>query len=184
MLNRKPSPLLAALVAAGVVFWTPSLAPAAEENGPSRTVASFYDWYLAHHGYVQRSWGQVRTLFDPQLYELVGTTYFEEGDGNEPFVVSTCPSEDRPCKELPWDPFSNSPSHATSYAIHSTRSATDQTEVDVTLRLTGGIESHVTVDLRRSEGGYVITNLRYAEPRYYYAGVIVDLVKFLGAYNC
>jgi hypothetical protein len=184
MLNPKPSPLLPALVAAGVVLCAPSVPACAAQDTPSRTVASFYDWYLAHHGYIQRSWGQVKTLFDSQLYELVDETYFKEGNGNEPFMVSTCPSENRPCKELPWDPFSNSPSHATSYAIGSTRSGADQTEADVKLRLTGGTESHVTVDLRRGESGYVITNLRYSQPRYYYTGAIVDLAKFLGAYNC
>ncbi len=184
MLNRKPSLSLPALIAAVVVLWAPSVPASAAQDTPSRTVAAFYDWYLAHHGYVQKSWNQVQKLFDQNLYELVDETYFKEGNGNEPFTVSTCPSENRPCKELPWDPFSNSPSHATSYAIGSPRSGTDQTEVDVKLRLTGDVESRVTVDLRRGETGYVITNLLYAEPRYYYTGAIVDFVKFLQAYNC
>ena len=106
------------------------------------------------------------------LYQLVDETYFKEGDGNEPFTVSTCPSENRPCKELSWDPFSNSPSHATAYTIGSTRSEGDQTAIDI------------TVDLHRADSGYVITDLRYAEPHYYYTGAIVALVRFLQAYNC
>ncbi|MFY9718100.1 MAG: hypothetical protein WAK16_00520 [Candidatus Cybelea sp.] len=163
-----------------------SLPARAGEETPAKTVDAFYGWYVAHHGRVEKIWKDIEKLFDSDLYGFVEETYYKDDYKSNDILVSTCRNWVPTCKDVSYDFFTNARSPATSYTIGATHIEGSQATVSVTLQLSNsdGGESHVSAILRNDGGRYVIYNLLFEERGYYYAGPIVDLRKFLGAYNC
>lgn len=144
-------------------------------------VKAFYDLYLASHGHIEERMLQTRALLDSDLFEDLSSSYETGGD----FTVRTCYPD---CgRSEPFDPFANASSPASSYAAGVPRKKGNGILVPVSLRSLGNrpvTVNHITVVVYRSGGWYVIGNLLYDEPHYYYAGPVSDLLKFLGAWNC
>ncbi len=177
---------MASLIAAGMMLAGLSLPARAGEETPAKTVDAFYGWYVAHHGRVEKVWKEVEKLFDPELYDSIEQTYYKDDYKSNDILVSPCRDWVPTCKEVSYDFFANARSPATAFTIGTTHIEGSQATVSVTLQLSNGErrESHVSAILRNDGGRYVIYNLLFEERRYYYAGPIVDLRKFLGAYNC
>jgi hypothetical protein len=179
---------IALLIAAGTMLSTSSVSPGAEENSPAKTVAAFYDWYLTHHGQVSKKLSEARRFFSNDLYDELQDTYFKGDEYSGNILVSRCAHDEVPpnCKDVRYDPFTNDSSPAISYSIGATHRQGDETTIEVTLRLSGSSrgESQVSAILHSQGDRFVITNLLFKPRGYYYAGPIVDLMKFLGAYNC
>jgi hypothetical protein len=173
-----------ALLAAGTIFGPLSVAAGAQDRTPAATVDAFYRWYVAHHGRVEKVWGDARWLLDAELYGEIDQTYYKDDYKANDILVRNCTDIAVQC-DVRYDFFSNARSPATSYKIGATRIEGGQANVDVTLHLPNGEgDSHVTAVLQSVGGPYVISNLLFEARGYYYAGPIVDLNKFLGAYNC
>ena len=144
-------------------------------------VKAFYDLYLASHGHIEERMLQARAVLDSNLFEDLSSSY-ETGGG---FTVRTCYPD---CgHSVPFDPFANASSPATSYAVGVPRREGNGILVPVSLRSHGNrqvTQSQITAVVYRRGAWYVIGNLLYDEPRYYYAGPVRDVLKFLGAWNC
>lgn len=180
---------VALLIAAGTILDASGVAAGAEETSPSKTVAAFYDWYLAHHGQVSKQLPEVRRFFDDELYRGLEDTYFKGDEYMGDMLVSLCARGNTPpnCKDgVRYDPFSNDSAPAATYAIGASHIVGDKATVKVTLRLShsGRVESHVSAILNSKGARFVISNLLFEPRGYYYAGPIVDLTKLLSAYNC
>ncbi len=185
-MDRLPGwPLWTVLAVLAALLGGSALPAAAGESNPAATVDAFYRWYLAHHGRVETTWSDVRWLFDADLFEEIDQTYFKDDYRSNDILVSSCRETLTSCPAS-YDFFANARLPATSYAVGATTIENGEAVVRVTLRVPSerGGYSHASVVLHRAGDRYVIGNLLFEEPRYYYAGAIVDLVKFLGAYNC
>jgi hypothetical protein len=178
----------AILLAGAVLLGAPGAARGAEKTCPAKTVAAFYDWYLSHQGQVSKKLPEARRFLDADLYEGLEDAYFKGDEYTGEISVSRCALNETPpnCKNVNYDPFTNDSSPAASYAVGAIHRAGGEATVKVTLRLRGsaGLTSSVSAVLRDRGGRFVITNLLFEPRGYYYAGPIVDLVKFLDAYNC
>jgi hypothetical protein len=179
---------LALLIAAGMMLGPPGVARAGEEAPPAKTVAGFFDWYLTQHGQAGKHLAQARRFFDGDLYDGLEDSYFKGDEYTGDILVSLCaPAKTPPnCKDVRYDPFTNDSSPAASYAIGATHLRGNEATVGVTLRLSQNshVETQVSAILVDQHGGFVISNLLFEPRGYYYAGPIVNLMKFLGAYNC
>lgn len=175
------------LIAAGTTIGASGIALGAE-TAPAKTVAAFYDWYLAYHGRVSKKLPEGRRFFDDVLFGELEDTYFKGDEYMGDMLVSRCSRGHAPpnCKDgIRYDPFSNDSSPARSYVIGVTYASSDTIVVKVTLRLNhSGTVSHVSAVLRSTGSRFVIANLLFEPRGYYYAGPIVDLAKLLSAYNC
>ncbi|MGC1380387.1 MAG: hypothetical protein WA814_05115 [Candidatus Baltobacteraceae bacterium] len=179
---------LALLIAAGMILGVPGVARGGEVASPAKTVAAFFDWYLAQHGQAGKHLTQARRFFDSDLYDGLEDAYFKGDEYTGDISVSLCAHDKTPpnCKNVRYDPFTNDSSSAASYGIGPTRIQGNEATVSVTLRLSRNsrVESHISAVLVDRGGRFVISNLLYEPRGYYYAGPIVNLTKFLGGYNC
>ena len=179
---------LALLIAAGMILGMPGVARAGDEASPAKTVAAFFDWYLMQHGHAGKHVAQARRFFDGDLYDGLEDSYYKGDEYTGDILVSLCAHGNTPpnCKDVHYDPFTNDSSAAASYAIGATGMQRDEATVAVTLRLSrdSRVETHVSAVLADEHGRFVISNLLFEPRGYYYAGPIVNLVKFLSAYNC
>jgi hypothetical protein len=143
-------------------------------------VKAFYDVYVASHGHVEEHMLQAKALLDGALFEDLSSSYATGGG----FSVRTCLD----CRgSVPFDLFANASSPASAYAAGVPRRKGNGILVPVSLRFPGNRsvnERRVTVVVYRRGAWYVIGNILYDQPRYYYAGAVSDLVRFLGAWNC
>ncbi len=143
-------------------------------------VKAFYDLYLTSHGHIEEHMLRAKALLDSTLFEGLSNSYATGGG----FTVRTCSS----CGgSVPFDPFANASSPASSYAVGVPRAEGDGILVPVSLRSPGNrpaTVSHITVVVFRRGAWYVMGNFIYDDPHYYYAGPVGDLLKFLGAWNC
>ena len=143
-------------------------------------VKTFYDLYLASHGHIEEHMLQAKALLDSALFEDLSSSYATGGG----FSVRTCLD----CRgSVPFDLFANASYPASSYAAGAPRREGSGILVPVSLRFAGNhsaSERRITVVVNRRGAWYVIGNILYDEPRYYYAGAVSDLVRFLGAWNC
>jgi hypothetical protein len=157
------------------------LDPSARRNAGSAAgvVKAFYDLYLASHGHIEEHMLQAKALLDNALFDDLSSSY-ATGAG---FTVRTCSDCSR---SVPFDPFANASSPASSYAVGAPRNEGDRIFVPVALRYeTRSVKlEHITVVVYRRGASYAIGNIVYDEPSYYYAGPVGDLVKFLSAWNC
>ena len=179
--------LVAALIALpGALLPLPARAA---EGDPAKTVAAFYGWYVAHHGRVEKVWHEAKGLLDSELYDEIDGTYSKDDYKPDDIVVSRC-NHPRPANDctqaVPYDFFSNASVPATSYTIGTSYAYEGQAAVEVSLRFADAKlgASRVTVLLYGDGSRYMIGNLMFEPRGYFYAGPIVDLKKFLGAYNC
>jgi hypothetical protein len=179
---------LALLIAAGTMLGTPGVVLGGQGAGPAKTVAAVFDWYLTQHGQAGKHLPQVRRFLDGDLYGGLEDAYFKGDEYTGDILVSLCAHNNTPpnCKNVRYDPFTNDSSSAASYRIGATRMQGNEATVRVTLRLSGnsGVESHVSAILVDRDSRFVVSNLLFEPRGYYYAGPIVNLMKFLGAYNC
>jgi hypothetical protein len=178
---------VAVLIAAGTMLGASGVAPGAEETSPAKSVAAFYDWYIAHHGQVSKKLPQVRRFFDDDLYGSLEDTYFKGDEYMGDILVYPCGPPPWTCKQVRYDPFTNDSSPAASYTIGVTHIKGGEATVQVTLRLSRSsrVESHISAILHSKSGRFVISNLLFESRGYYYTyRPIVDLNTFLGAYNC
>ncbi len=179
---------LALLIAAGTILGLPGVVRAGGEASPAKTVAAFFDWYLAQHGQAGKHVAQARRFFDGDLYAGLEDAYFKGDEYTGDILVSLCAHNNTPpnCKNVRYDPFTNDSSPAASYGIGATHMQGNEATVTVTLRLSPNnrVESHVSAILIDRDGRFVVSNLLFEPRGYYYAGPIVNLTKFLGAYNC
>jgi hypothetical protein len=164
------------------------------------------DWYPPQKGHVdwRAAWEhhspkyyRARPFFHPELFDLLDETYFKAiGDDAPPIDVSTTAAHDA-AHMSGFDPFSGAASAATSYRLGSPwigkvmvgmpggPELRDVTFVPVTLAFAGAKPtSRVSVIVRKTGASYQIYNIHYGAIPFYYAGQIVDLQRFLGAYNC
>jgi hypothetical protein len=149
-------------------------------GSPRGVVKAFYDLYVASHGRVAEHMLATRALLDDSLFEELSSSYATGGG----FSVSPCAG----CaNDVAFDPFANASSPAFSYAVGVPRKEGTSILVPVSLRSVSKQPNairHVTVVVHQRGPWYVVDNLRYDEPHYYYAGSIGDLRKFLGKWNC
>ena len=143
-------------------------------------VKAFYTLYLASHGHIEEHMLQAKALLDGALFEDLSNSYATGGG----FTVRTCLD----CRgSVPFDLFANASSPASSYAAGAPRREGNGILVPVSFRSPGNrsvTESRIAVVVYRRGAWYVIGNILYDEPRYYYAGAVSDLLRFLGAWNC
>jgi hypothetical protein len=143
-------------------------------------VKAFYDTYIASHGHIEKHMLQAKALLESSLFGDIASSYATGGD----FTVSPCSG----CKgSVPFDPFANASSPASSYATGVPRREGNSILVPVSLRFPGNrpmTVNHITVVVHQAGAWYEIGNLLYDEPHYYYADPIADLRKFLGTWNC
>ncbi len=158
------------------------LDPAARGSATSAVgvVKAFYDLYVASRGHIEEHMLEAKALLDNDLFEYLSNSYATGGG----FAVRTCSD----CNgSVPFDLFANASSAASSYAVGVPRRQENNTLVPVSLRSPGNrsaMVNQITVVVYRRGAWYAIGNLLYDEPRYYYAGPVGDLLKFLSAWNC
>lgn len=155
-----------------------------------------FDWRsaLEHH---TAKYYQARPFFHPALFELLDETYFKAIGDNTPAIdVST--EQDHDASHMSaFDPYSGAAVPAISYRIDApwagrvnvggpgSGQLRDVTFVPLVLTLARTKStSRVTVVVRKNGDSYQIYNIHYGAIPFYYAGEIVDLQRFLGAYNC
>jgi len=183
------TPFVSVLVLATLAFHSAFAVPArAQESTPAKTVAAFYDWYVAHDGRFQKNWAQVRNLFNPELWDAIDGEDFKAGPNGAAFEVLPCNQTSAACKTpVAYDPFANSRWAATSFTIGRTKIDGSQAKVHVTLVLANGKggKSHLSMILKRDGARYVISNMLYDEARYYYPErPITNFNTFLSAWVC
>ncbi|MEO7203243.1 MAG: hypothetical protein ABIZ82_11695 [Candidatus Tumulicola sp.] len=149
-------------------------------GSPLGVVKAFYDLYITSHGRIEEHMLATKALLNDSLFEELSTSYATGGG----FSVSPCAG----CaNNLAFDPFVNASSSASSYAVGVPRREGTSILVPVSLRSFSEQPNairHVTVVVYQRGPWYVIDNLRYDEPHYYYAGSIGDLRQFLGKWDC
>jgi hypothetical protein len=159
-------------------------------------VAKFYDWYLTHHGQVEKRFHEAKALFDPELFDFIDETYYKNDDSKEPAMyVSTTSAQNS--KMASFDPYVNAAVPAISYTLGSPAAGHDVyvvrtihpskplTFVPVTFGFAGTASTtRVEVMVVKNSSAYQIFDIHYIPVRFYYAGPISDLIDFLAAYNC
>ena len=164
------------------------------------------DWYAPQHGRINwdlalhhhtAKYFQARRFFHPILFEALDDNYVKSiGDATPPFYVSTTP-EQSGAKMSGFDPFVGASSPATSYRVGPSWSGTVSiggagseylravTLVPVSFTFANAPSmSRVTVIVRKNGNSYQIYDIHYPSIPFYYAGQILDLMRFLAAYNC
>lgn len=171
--------------------------PAAQTSGAAAVVVKFYNWYLLQHGHPESHFAQVKTLFDPELYDELSGSYFKSEGEKYQFYVNTTPGQSID-KMSNFDPYVGAAAPATSFAVgfpavgHLSvpRSGAETqirevTFVPVTFAFGGThAKRSITLLLLRNGGAFQIYDIRYGRIPFYYAGQISDLQTFLSAYNC
>jgi hypothetical protein len=154
-----------AFLALGLVLLPVTAAASTQNAGPVGVVTRFYDWYLAQHGDVDWYAPQHGHVDWRWALEHHSAKYYQA----RPFFHPTLfKSLDETYFEGIGD---NTPAIDVSTAPTLTLAGAKST-------------SPVTVIVRKNGTSHQIYNIHYGAIPFYYAGEIMDLQRFLGAYNC
>ncbi len=194
---RRASLVCAVLLSAAAPGRAAQTPAVVQTSGAAAVVAKFYGWYLLQHGHPEKHFGQVKTLFDPELYDELSGSYFKSEGEKYQFYVSTTPDQNVN-KMSNFDPYAGAASPATSFAVGSPAAGRRSVPrygaeaavrevvfVPVTLAFGGAhAKRSVTLLLLKNGGAFQIYDIRYGRIPFYYAQQITDLRTFLSAYNC